>query len=1017
MINTTNLGGDVIFLDNGSYKLFNLLKKGSLDPTNALSLAQIKSKLNLRSEKQASELVNDLNRIDGIFINSETHGIGDNKKTTFSISPETLNTSVRKEISKGVLKDRERSNISYGAVYLAEPCFATKAQSDNATKGLALFLETNNLSSHIQEVIIQGGVIPHVPPFNSKSYTNDLRFLGHIDRKFDEGKGLAEGWLEDKIGTIWEREFYKEHINNSKRKKITKPTEAFEVAGQQLGCLMNTLPHASLRIQAGEEDRKNIGHLEETLIKRFAEEKSEKIDKETEQNYTRINLINENIFFSTLEREVFKDIKLKNSLRKKPEEKKEDYRGRMINKIIKEKTEELHPLFEELCNIQVGTKETLFNRLYGKTLASQFNLSIDNIVNYSLWAESNNPDPKAFREKIKYKINKINKDLGTKEGLKNDLESKLEDLREFSSWTDLLLGSGWRSAVTQFTRQYPVFADELEFAFKRAKDTYTKHFFSWNIPQTPIVHISGRKNILVKSETIEDIKTGKPLEVGGEYELIQDEKTGKRILLIHNIGHLSSDSVTPRAIRDAKLELNYRNTVLNKIVDENLKDSQPDIILLGGHCAGGFEVMPWFKHTEHMIEGEFVKGQELSYMIQLPTLQSIKKLDWLKSHNFKNWHTKQNDRGYPYASAATIHFEDNEEVNSFWTIDTDQLEHFGVISDEIKEYRKELRKKDLTPETRKELLNLIKKRKEQVRVDFNKIEAAGDFHLGTTDHLERYSKDQLIKASQIYQIRNGFPDIVCYDEILHGTESRVFEGAARYEAKPPVEFEQRVINQIDKMDGLTDSQKYELLKKESMRNQRALTIHNVSEQKNIFQRLVKEAYLDELIEWGSKVIFTSGNHYNKSQRTGDEALELALQFPSKLRDNGQVLAFSGKGNDFGVGAIRLEDGRVLFVMHRFPTRQNEIYGIAAHLRNMNNDADIVIAGDRHQPGIGYADKHAIILHPGMEPINKYVPVIGKPAGVRGFINLGYVPAKPQIFKFDFVVNPTLEKIIEQENVI
>jgi uncharacterized protein involved in copper resistance len=84
---------------------------------------------------------------------------------------------------------------------------------------------------------------------------------------------------------------------------------------------------------------------------------------------------------------------------------------------------------------------------------------------------------------------------------------------------------------------------------------------------------------------------------------------------------------------------------------------------------------------------------------------------------------------------------------------------------------------------------------------------------------------------------------------------------------------------------------------------------------------------------------------------------------------------------------------------------------------MNNDADIVIAGDRHQTGAGYADGHMVVLHPGYETTNKFVPYVGLHESARGFNNVYYDTEKKGIYKVEFILDQTLEKIIDEYKII
>jgi len=404
----------------------------------------------------------------------------------------------------------------------------------------------------------------------------------------------------------------------------------------------------------------------------------------------------------------------------------------------------------------------------------------------------------------------------------------------------------------------------------------------------------------------------------------------------------------------------------------------------------------------------------LSYLVNLPTFQSIPRLEWLTNKGFSNWHVKRYTKG-PYASGATLHTVDNEGVNSFTVIDNALLMEFGDKAAEIEAYRASLKEKGLSAADKKQIRALIREKKAEVKFKMKTIEAAGDHHLGSPDQPYKTSKFQMIEASQSYQQRHGLPDIVCYDESLHGCLT-FFGSGSRYLAMTPPEFKRKVINPILGNKDMTGDEKAAEIAKRSLMNHRQITVHNEADQKQMFGESLMP-YLNRVIKRGGKVLLASGNHYNGGNKQSDEALELANQFSMAQRDNGQVIAMSGRGSQVGAGTVVLDGGQKLFYMHKFPERQDEIYGIMAHLRKMNNDADIVIAGDRHQPGVGYADGHAVVLHPGYEPINKYVPLIGKPAGIHGFVNVGYDPDKKGIYKFDIVLDPTREKIIEAEEIL
>jgi len=1001
--------GEVIALKSDEFKLYNYLKTRSFNPSQWPTIEEIRSQLRLSNMPYALKLVNALIKKDGIDLIFTTDKT--TKKKKYGLAPQALEKLV---VEKDALK-KAPADYAYCTLYLAEPCFGTKAHDENTMKGLALYLDVNNYSKRIQQVIMQGGVVPHMPPFSSKGNINDLKFLGWVKRETPE-KSISETMLEERIDNEFEQAFYEEHVNNHNRKKITTLTEAFRAAEEDVKALMNTLPTSTiLRIQLGEEDRKNISYIEELYISKWAKEKEEQIN--AFKNEARKNLF-DNMFerFSYTFQEKYLQRALKNKgMMKKGNENRKAYSERIAftKETVFEQTKnylDSGSNWESFLGDLTEAKKAEEKDLLGfHPLGFKLGEAMKEAPDFVYWVSNQKEPDKKLETKLK-QITDSKKPLEQKD---KEIKSRIQDLNSAMSWTEALM-HGPMSSVTWFTRHYPVFADEAELAFKKSKDQYTTHFFGWDIKQQLVIHVSPRKNIKIQTGIISDLKKGTELKDNAEVEY-QDLMFGeKKMLLIHNIKHIFSDSVGPRAIKEAKLLMNYENMVMEKLFDD--ENSQPDIVLLGGHMSGGFRVSPWFKKSQHIMEGEFLKDQAISYLITLPTLQSIPNLQWLTAHAFRNWHTKRYVTG-PYASAAVIHTEDPDLVNRFHIIDTHDLVEYGKIADELATYKQHLdNDKGLTKKTREELLKIIKERRDSVKANFKKLEIAGDHHLGDSDQPGNYSKDQLIVASQIYQKEHGLPNGVFWDEVLQGTEEKLFNNASRYLGMVPEKFKQSVIKKIMDDPKMSDADKAKKIAQEAMHNMRAISIHQSSEQKHIFKILMKP-YADMILAGGGRVGLTSGNHYNQSNRTEDEALELGNMFDESYVDNGQLILFTGKGNSGGVGTVTLEGGKKLFSMHKYPVRQDEVYGMMEHLRRMNNDADIVIGGHRHQTGAGYADNHLVVLHPAYTTINTYTPVIGKPSNIRGFTNVYYAPDKKGDYAVEFVINPTLEKIVKRDKIL
>ena len=114
---------------------------------------------------------------------------------------------------------------------------------------------------------------------------------------------------------------------------------------------------------------------------------------------------------------------------------------------------------------------------------------------------------------------------------------------------------------------------------------------------------------------------------------------------------------------------------------------------------------------------------------------------------------------------------------------------------------------------------------------------------------------------------------------------------------------------------------------------------------------------------------------------------------------------------YGSGTVQLASGKKLYSAHKPHNGTDEIAGAMKQILDANIDASIVVFFDRHHCGGGYANDSAFVASPGMQPWNKYVDAIGKYPGLRGLVNLYHDPEK-RYYKWQFVLDPTLEKIME-----
>jgi hypothetical protein len=489
------VSSQIVYLSPVQYKLFDFLRRNSSDHHGAPTLLEIQKGVGFSGPAETRQALNSLRKVEGIDVFTHIERIGTVKHPHYFLSPETLEATVKSQT--GLVEGNLRKN-NYSGLYIAEPGFGTKAYDEHSMLGLRLFLEANGLNREIQEVVFQGGVIPHLPPYATKANLTALKFLGWIPRKAGEPKTISERLLEERVEQIddpYLDDFYPKHVNNETRRKIRDLADAFEVAGREVSILMKSLSEdAQLRIQHGEEDRKNIGHIVDATIANWADQKKAKLASDQKVYATRIDSIDFGLERNEFLSRVYRNTDLSQELARKPGEKVKAHGERVSDKLRQFAGEEFWDAD--------GRGDVL-----GKEVSK-----------YTRWASSGKKTPEQYLALIQKRIERIEKQDSEARRTKEDLEIRLKELSMAVTWTDQLLESN-RAFVTRFTRQYPINSDEAEVAWNLAKNLYTRNYFRWDVLQQIHPHPSARKTVIVDTGVI-DIPRGVSVKAEVEVENI-----------------------------------------------------------------------------------------------------------------------------------------------------------------------------------------------------------------------------------------------------------------------------------------------------------------------------------------------------------------------------------------------------------------------------------------------------------------------------------------------------------------
>lgn len=848
-------------------------------------------------------------------------------------------------------------------LYLADLGFGTRAYDPKAMDGLAAFMKYNHIGKKIDSVLIEGGLIPFLPPFSGKLNNLDLTMLGNLSTK--KGKSEEEFYKimtapdEKEAERNWDL-YYK-----LVKEKITNRKEAAESAKIELSKLVGILRNdIEIHYQTGDGEKRNIEYDLEVMITNISRQKKELEKYEKSRDETAEYIKENNSMLGSL----------------KPEKRMVDYIRIRLNNIK--------------------------NHKEGKELQEYHNNIFQRLKSRGLLERVSKEDKKRIRESLlccqnidesRENINKIRKDLDNKI---NRYKQELKDLNEKYKEIDFnikTIHTIWKSwGFHKVIKKGPVKADDVEIYYRKAKENSNKYDYD-SCPEI------FRKNFHVHSSTIKDIfitdkKDGKDKIYVPNIKKIKKE--GITILMNYNINFMNSRVPTKNDIKLQMLDAHFRN--------KNNMDV-PDIYL-SANGVGGFRVILEQKYIENTIEKEERETPDILVHIKLPAFQPTEKLQYLKSKGIKTIDTKRFSKEL-YASGAVIHTIREDNVHQFEYINLPELVENGNIESQIKSKESILKRKGLRPETIARIKDEIKELKNRMVLNTKKIEISGDVHIGCPNHPGRPSNYDIEISSQNYQKKNGLPDILVGSEYFNGALKDIFESDKQNLSKNPAEFKndlEKIIND----NNLTKNEKLIRMKNYSIIDKNRITLPRITQQAEVIKQLVIP-YFEKILKKKreGRILFVSGNHPNRTTPNFDEAEEIGNLIPDSPNyiRNHQLELGKGAGESYGLKTIRIEGGKKLFASHKPKNGPDVIIGAMQQLLDANIDADIAVFFDRHHPAGGFADGTFYIAAAGKQPWNSYVTKIGKTPGLRGIVNFFHDKNKKGYGKWEFVLDPTLER--------
>ncbi len=859
------------------------------------------------------------------------------------------------------------------SLYLADLGFGKRIYDPKAMDGLAAFLKYNKIGKEIDSVFIEGGLIPNIPRHSGRLRNLNLTMLsnlatkkGKTEQEFYEMMTSFEHVFDDENKK--DKEMIKRNMkryHNLVKQKIVNRAESSEFAKNELSKLVNILSNdIVVHYQIGEEERENITEDVAVMISNLEIQK-----KELKKNEKKLKkLIDKKLPMAafnpvlSLKKRVFGYIKTNLNNLKKPNL----------------KNKELHEYYQKLLEGSVCNK--LFTGFSGDEIELIKSYVFDHTTKKQLERTYKN-----LEKKVISNIKEIREFKIEKKEIEGNIKASKAILGSYGfykvtkrGFTDAAIVETVYGIVKEKSNKY-----DYDACPKRWRNKNKDNFH---------VHSSVEKILQIKNK-----KDGQDTVYNPKISKIS--KDGIMILMNYNVNFMNSRVPTKQDIKLQILDSHFRNK-------NNL--DVPDIYL-SGNGIGGFRVILEQKYSENSIEGEERKTPEILAHIKLPNFHYSKDLDYTKSKGIKTNDSKRFAKKL-HGGGAVIHTIRSDNVNEFEMVTVNELIKYAGIESEIKSKRNLLNEKKLGKDKAKKIRKEIKELKQEMILDTKKIEISGDVHIGCTNHPGRPSNYAFEIASQNYQKEHGLPGILVGSEYLNGSKKKSFDSDKQNMSEDPVAFNtnlEKIIND----SSLSMNKRIKKIRKYVITDKNKTVLPRISQQAEVMKELVIP-YFEEILKKDGKgrILFVSGNHPNEDPNY-DEAEVIASLIPNspKYRDNHQLELGKGAGEDYGLKTIRIDGNKTLFASHKPKNGSDVIIGAMQQILDANVDADIAVFFDRHHPGAGFADGTFYTAAAGKQPWNSFVTKIGQTPGLRGIVNFHHDQNKKGYGKWEFVLDPTLER--------
>lgn len=425
-------------------------------------------------------------------------------------------------------------------------------------------------------------------------------------------------------------------------------------------------------------------------------------------------------------------------------------------------------------------------------------------------------------------------------------------------------------------------------------------------------------------------------------------------------------------------------------------------VVFSAYGAGGWEIQPKMPVMETTINGEYRRTPNEVWFIKGNPMHDMDKLQRAQKHGNKgSWDVKRYSKGglHPGALFFTFHADGRRVPLLFGSkglasIGKDVYDRKVALEQRIAGAKSESAKE----KARSELEALYA----SVRVQPELALDVGDGHWGSSNWPGRpNNRDTTLGGTIALLDAYGKPAASIHSEMPHGimkirswAYSSLEEAGARPTAADLPQLSAALFTEMKK-GNISEEQ---LLYLSELYSQELAHWQPVEIPSRQLDMLKKDwvPVVEEMMRSGTRVTYISGNHWNTSVNSSDEAHEMVRLHDQVFRDLGLLhYQDGGFGNSQTTGVVYLPGtSEKAFVAHKMWHGRTETAKLAAQAKGIRLDGRYVTTDDRHHPGVAFSAGKICLLSPGNQTWNPYVPTIGKTGSSRGAAGLLY-DAEPE----------------------